>query len=285
MKKRYNWGIAVLLLLVCAGCGQSVKENKSPPQQVSATRLVVAGSGSNIILTRHLAAEYSRQSGKEIVVPGSIGTTGAVKATREGAIKLGLASRPLTTRELEQGLKQIHYAAVGLAVVVNPSVQEIELDSHTLTQIYAGEKTAWSNGAPITALCMYAADSTNEVLASQVAGFSSALKNALAKNDWKVLYSDAAMLETLIRTPQAIGFVDSVALAEKSAQLKPMKFNGVDMTNENIQTGKYPLKKDLYFIFQGTLSDEAQLFVDFCLSDAGRQVILFYAAAPVRRAE
>jgi ABC-type phosphate transport system substrate-binding protein len=76
-----------------------------------------------------------------------------------------------------------------------------------------------------------------------------------------------------------------VALAEKAGQLKPLKFNGVDMTNENIQTEKYPLKKDLYFIYQGTLSDEAKQFVDFCLSDAGRQVILSYAAAPVRRAE
>lgn len=282
---RCGWGIAVVLLLVCAGCGQSVKENKSPPQQVAAAGLVVAGSGSNIVLTRHLAAEYSRQSGNEIVVPGSIGTTGAIKATHEGAIKLGLASRSLTAREQEQGLKQIHYAAVGLAVVVNPSVQETELDSHTLTQIYAGKKTTWNNGAAISALCMYEADSTNEVLTRHIAGFSAALKTALAKNDWKVLYSDAAMLETLIRTPHSIGFVDSVVLAEKTGQLKPLKFNGVAMTNENIQTGEYPLKKDLYFIYQGTLSDEAKPFVDFCLSDAGSQVILSYAAAPVRRTE
>jgi phosphate transport system substrate-binding protein len=282
LKNIYVFGIAVLLLLISLGCGQSVKHNQSPLQKVASVGLVVAGSGSNLALTKHLAAEYSRQSGKEIVVPGSIGTTGAIKAIREGVITLGLASRPLAAHEMEQGLKQIHYASLGLAVVVNPSTPETELDSHTLSKIYIGEKKTWSNGATIVALSMYEADSTNEALTKNVNGFLPALKTALAKNDWKVMYSDAAMLETLIKTPNSIGFVDSVALAEKSGQLKSLKFNGVAITNENIQTGKYPLKKELYFIYKETLSDEAKRFVDFCLSDAGRQVILSYAAAPVR---
>ena len=285
MRNRISSCFFTIAVLLSVGCGNTIKEQPRQVFPLDPSRLVVAGSGSNMSLTRVLATEYSRQSGVKLELPGSIGTTGAVKATREGAIALGLASRPLTPAEMSQGLKQIHYASIGLAVAVHPSVPDIDLDHQALVKIYAGGKTAWSNGAEIVALCMYEADSTNDILQKKVPGFSAALITALARNDWRTLYSDGAMLETLTKTPNAIGFIDAVALAENAGRVKALKFNGVELDFENLNSERYPLRKELFFIYRGNLSDEAQRFIDFCLSAAGRQIIIGQWAIPAPRKE
>jgi phosphate transport system substrate-binding protein len=285
LKAWLRYGAVFIVMLVCVACGQNIKERARSTSPIAPEGLLIAGSGSNIALTRQLAAEYSRQSGLKIDISGSIGTVGAVKASREGAISLGLASRALTPAELAQGLRQLHYASTGLAIAVHSSVPDTEMDYHALAQIYAGEKTAWTNGAGIVALCMYEHDSTNDLLLKKVPGFSFALQKALARNDWRTLYHEGAMLETLTRTPNAIGFVDAVALAEKQGQVKAIKLNGAEMTPENIRSGRYPLKKELYFIYHVAPSEAAQRFIEFCVSDPGHQIILDNGAVPAPRKE
>lgn len=279
-----NWLSCILVLfalLFCGSCGNGKTEPQSTVNRVSSTKVVVAGSGSNIKLTRRLAAEYFRQSGRQIEIPGSIGTTGAVRAVRQDAIPMGLASRPLTSEEMAQGLKQIPYASIGLAIAVHVAIPENNLKEEDLIQIYGGEKKTWNNGTPIDALCMYENDSTNTVLTNGIPDFSVALKEALSRQDWHITYSDGAMLTTLLNTPQGIGFIDAAALAENGDRLKALNFNGVTMNGDNLRTGRYPLKKDLFFIYTDNLSDEAKQFVDFCRSEPGRRVILENGAIPV----
>ena len=279
--KRWLWyGTLILAILGCAGCGQ--KQESARPLVVSEPPgvLLMAGSGSNLELTRRLAAEYSRRSGQKIDIPGSIGTSGAVKAISQGAISLGLASRAITSAEQAQGIKQIHYASVGLVVAVHSSVPDTDIDMQTLVQIYAEEKTAWSNGAGIIPLLMFEGDSTNMVLQKEVPGFTVAMQKALKRKNWQILYSEGIMLETLIKTPNAIGFIDSVVYSDYPGNLRALKLNGVEVNSESLQTGRYPLKKDLYFLYKGALSDAAKGFIDFCFSDAGRRIILASQAVP-----
>lgn len=280
LKRWIGYGAVIIAILACTGCGQKPESVRPVAAAVHFEGLMLAGSGSNLALTRRLAEEYSRQSGKKIEIPGSIGTSGAVKATREGAISLGLTSRELTTEEKAQGLKQIQYASVGLAVAVHSSVPDKNIDFSELVQIVAEEKTAWSNGAGIVPLLMYEGDSTNQVLKSAVPGFSIALKKALVRNNWQILYSEGIMLETLLKTPNSIGFIDAVVLSYYPKKLKAMTVNGVAISAETLETGRYPLKKDLFFIYKDPLSDDAKRFIDFCFSEAGGRVIRASGALP-----
>jgi len=185
LKQWLRFVIFLLLMMLCTGCSQKVDAPQlvaKPVAKLAAPDiLLIAGSGANLALTRRLAEAYSRQSGQKIDVPGSIGTIGAIKAVREGAIVLGLGSRSLTSEAKTQGLKQIHYARTGLAIAVHSSVPETNIEDQTLMQIYSGEKTAWLNGADIVALCMYEGDSTHEVLRKEIQGFSPALQKAVRR--------------------------------------------------------------------------------------------------------
>ena len=67
--------------------------------------MIAAGSGVNLGITRLLAEAYTAHNPETLIdVPGSIGTRGAIKATAEGAIALGLISRPLKEQEKAPGL-------------------------------------------------------------------------------------------------------------------------------------------------------------------------------------
>lgn len=280
-------GFLIFFTIAGTGCGKDGKnEAGSPPTKPpTSAGLMVAGSGSNIELTRHLAAEYFRQSGKTVEVPGSIGTSGAIRAVRDGAIPLGLASRPLTSSEIATGLKQIPYAAIGLAVAVHPTVPDTDITPSTLLKIYAGERKTWNDGAAIAALCMYEGDSTNDVLRNEIPAFAGALQTALSRQDWWIVYSEGAMLESLTKTPHSIGFIDAVAAAKHATSVKILSWNGAGINGENLRTGRYPLKKTLFFIYKDELSTEARQFVDFCLSSAGRRIISATDAIPAGRGE
>ena len=289
MNKYWQMGMGFLIIfaIACAGCGKEEKnEAGRPPTKPPTTAgLMVAGSGSNIELTRHLAAEYARQSGKMVEVPGSIGTTGAIRAVRDGAIPLGLASRPLTSAETATGLKQIPYAVIGLVVAVHPTVPDTDITPSTLIKIYAGERKTWGDGAAIVALCMYEGDSTNDVLRKEIPAFADALQTALSRQDWRIVFSEGAMLETLTKTPHSIGFIDAVAAAKHATNVKILSWNGAGINGETLRTGRYPLKKMLFFIYKDELSTEARHFVEFCLSGAGRRIISASDAIPARRGE
>ena len=279
MENKFWYGLLILVLIGCMGCSQKVEPVTQIVAKVDSGAMMIGGSGSNIALTRRLAAEYARQSGLKIEIPGSIGTSGAVKATQAGAVLLGLTSRALTSAEKAQGLKQIHYASVGLAVAVNSSVPDTEIDRQSLVQIYMEEKTTWNNGANIIPLSMFEGDSTNLVLQTEVPGFAAALQNILGRKNWQIIYSEGLMLEDLAKTPNSIGFIDSVALADSQGKIRAMKLNGVEMNAESLQTNRYPLKKELYFIYKDPIATSAKAFIDFCFSDSGRQIILSSGAA------
>ena len=92
-------------------------------------------------------------------------------------------------------------------------------------------------------------------------------------------------METVLKTSNAIGFVDAVALAENLGKIRALKFDGVEMNAEGLRTGRYPLKKDLYFVFKDEPSTAAKHFIDFCLSDAGQRIILAAGAIPALQGE
>jgi phosphate transport system substrate-binding protein len=75
------------------------------PAVAVAETLLFAGSGSNLPILRVLAREYARvRPDVRIDVPGSIGSTGAVRAAADGAVTAGQVSRPLRDAERAHGL-------------------------------------------------------------------------------------------------------------------------------------------------------------------------------------
>lgn len=274
--------IFLLVVQLIAGCGQPPH-----PQPTSAAepvpKTVVAGSGTNLPVTRELAKAFAADSGIAMNIPSSIGSGGAINAVLSGELALGLISRPLTPEERAKGLKELPYARVAIVFAANSSVPDDGVTAADVLAILAGTKKTWSNGSRIYVFVREKTDSSNQQLYDLLPGYRKVLFDAYRENRWQVIYTDAESAAAVGRTPGAFGLVDSTALVADPRRLKALAVEGVFPTKENNLNGRYSYVKDLAFVYKGELSGPGGAFVDFTFSPAGRQVIERMGAIPLRR--
>ena len=236
--------------------------------------LVIAGSGGNLALIKVLVEAYGKVRPEvKIDIPASIGSTGATRAAAEGAIGLGLISRPL--KDNEQSLTTVLlYARTVIVIGAHPTVAEDNITSEDLVRIYKKAKTRWQDGRDIVVLTREPGDSTILVVEQVIAGFKEAYTESQQAKRWTTLYTDQEMNQTLAKTPYTIGFSDLGAITAERLPIKALKVNGVFPAEEHVRSGQYPLVRPLAFVFrQDKLSPEAKAFIDFTQSEAGAAIL------------
>jgi phosphate transport system substrate-binding protein len=245
------------------------------PAGEARTTLTLAGSGTNLPIARVLAAAFEKKHpGIHIEVPASIGSTSGIRAAAEGAVAIGLISRPLKESEKRLGLEVVTYARTPLVIGVHPSVAVESITSAEIIDIYRGKKGSWKDGREIIVLTREPGDSTIEVMCKGVPGFKEVYDESQKAKRWTTLLKDLEMNETLAKTPHAIGFSDLGALTLERHRIKPLKVNGVAPTLKNAENGTYPLVKPLMFVFhREKLPPAAREFLAFTRSKDGAKIM------------
>ncbi len=238
--------------------------------------LTAAGSGVNLGITRLLATAFVKEHPQvRMDVPGSIGSKGGITAAAEGAIALGLVSRPLKEKEQHLGLVYRPYARVAMVIGVHPSVPDKNMTSADLVQIFQGNKTRWQDGSEIIVLSREEGDSGFLVLAHALHGFQQAWDESRAAKRWTLHFTDQDANRALATTPDALGVADLGMITTEHLSIKPLSLDGVAPTQDNIANGSYRLSRELAFVYQpDKLPDAAKAFIDFVVSDAGKTILL-----------
>ncbi len=193
----------------------------------------------------------------------------------------GLASRPLKDSEKAAGLKQRPYSRIGIVLAAHGDVVDENISAAELVEVYKGTKNTWSNGKPIIVLARESGDSSNAVLELKVPGFKEALADALGRKRWDVFYTDQEENEAIRTTMHALGLTDTAALADLGAGVKALRYDGVEPSLGNVESGAYPLWKDLYFIFKEPIPEAAEKFMDFAGSAEGAALLRKHGALPL----
>lgn len=244
--------------------------------------LVFAGSGSNVPITRLLAEAFRRIRPEiTIEVPASIGSSGGIRAAADGAITVGLMSRPLRELERGWGLTVLPYARTAVVVGAHPTVADEGLTFEELVQIYRGIKTRWSDEREIVVLTREPGDSSLEVLEREIPGFLVVSAESHRTRRWKTLYTDQEMTRMLAMTPYALGPTDLGTITAEQLAIKVLKLDGIAPTPEHVRSGRYRLVKTLAFAFRRErLPPEARAFLDFVLGPAGAKILQASAFVP-----
>jgi len=253
-----------------------------PPAPTPAPRdgLRMAGSGSNLPITRTLSSAFSLVESQHAVVHASIGSGGGIQALLDGVIDIALVSRPLREGEREQGLVAIPYARVPVVVAVHSSVPEARITRDELVDIFDGARRTWLDGSRIVVLQREHGDSSHTAVDRAVPEFEEANERAYEEGRWRVLYRDDAMRVALADTSGAIGLFGEGAIPS-SLPIKALAIDDVVPGVETVRDGTYPFHKDFAFVTRGPPQGSAAAFIAFALSPVGRSIIETNGALPL----
>ncbi|HPC47441.1 MAG TPA: phosphate ABC transporter substrate-binding protein, partial [Deltaproteobacteria bacterium] len=137
-----------------------------------------------------------------------------------------------------------------------------------LSQIYKGEITNWKEvGGKDAKIVVVSRDTSS---GTYEAFEALAINKEKVRPDALISASNQAVAQTVSQTPNAIGYVGHGYLSQK---VKDVTVDGVKCTRENIQSGKYPLSRKLYFYTDGKPIGSVVKFVDFVLSKDGQRLV------------
>jgi phosphate transport system substrate-binding protein len=236
----------------------------------------LAGSGSNVPLARLLAKACAASvPGVRIEVDTGIGSSGGVRALRDGVIDLALVSRPLRPQEAGADMQVVPYARSPVAVAVHPAVTERGVSSDQLKAIFRGGHTVWPDGARVAPLQREQGDSGHEAMARAVAGWAEVDASAWQTARWPVYYHDQVLLDALLTTPGALGLVDGASVRALGLPLPLLSLDG-----RVPGAPDYPVWKPLAFVHRGPLSPSATAFLGCVRSVVGLDVLQRVGALP-----
>ena len=254
--------LALACSLVLAGCADSG----------SSKSLTVAGSTTVLPIAEMAAEGYEEQTGTKVLVSG-LGSSAGIEAVTNGTADIATSSRNLTAEESSHELVATVIAHDGIAVIVNPDNPVANLTTEQLRDIYAGKITNWSEvgGAdlPIQVVNRDEASGTREAFRTLV------MDGVEFDRSAAVLPGTGQVRDVVSRTPGAIGYI-SIGFVESdyaTTSVKSVAIDGVDATEDNVESGAYPISRDLYFFTNGDPQGEAYGYISYVLSDDMDQVI------------
>ena len=205
------------------------------------------------------------------------GSGSGIQAVSEGRCDIGLSSRALKDEEVESGLVGTTLALDGIAIIVHPDNPVADLDIDTIAKIYTGEITNWADvggeDGEIVLIGREAGSGTRD-------GFESITGTEDACKYRQELTSTGDVITTVSQNPNAIGYA---SLASVGDTVKALAVDGVEPTEETVMDGSYTVQRPFVLVTRDgeELSDAAQAFFDFALSEDSAEIIAAAGAVAV----
>jgi phosphate transport system substrate-binding protein len=257
------------------------------PLGALAAPLTVKGSDTMVVLTQRWAEEFMKAhpASKVQVTGGGSGT--GISALINGTTDIATSSRPMKDTEQNQlrsrykmAREEIAVAKDGVTFYVNEKNPLSSLTQQQLEKIYLGDVTNWKEvGGPDAPIVLYSRENSSGT-------YVFVKDNLLGGNDFsataQTLPGTAAVVNAVAKEKNGIGY-GGAAYAKGVKELK-LKVGAEEFAPslENVKSGKYPLSRELFFYLRNKPTGDAKAFIDFCLSEAGQQVVTQVGYFPVK---
>lgn len=244
--------------------------------------LRVSGSGAALGALRLLADAYIRANpGARLEVFPSVGSTGAIKAVADRALDVGISLRPLRPEEEALGLLARPFARTPLVFATGTGVEATSITLGELVQILRGDRTTWPGGARLRFVLRPASDTDTLVLRALSPELSAALDVAYGREGMLQAATNQDCTAMLRRTPGSIGPSTLVQLRAEREGLRPLAWNGVQPTIENLASGAYPISHTLSVVVRAHPSPQLRCFLDFLRSPTAGRILREAGAIPL----
>lgn len=277
-------GASLLALsFVLAACGGGSGGGQGGGEETGGGEIAIEGSSTVQPITQAAAEAFSEQNPDAQISVGGSGTSDGFEAFCQGNTQISDASRPIDVEEEvsvceENGVEfiEIPVAFDGLSIVVNAEndfAEDITIDElKTLWLPEAeGEITRWSQVRsewPDEEISLYGPGTqsgTYDYFTEDILG-----TDGESRTDYEASEDDNVLVQGVAGDQNALGYFGFSYYENNTDTLKALAVEGVDPTQETIQSGEYPLSRPL-FIYVSTKALEenptVKEFVDFYVAE------------------
>lgn len=254
-------------------------------------KLIITGTGSSIGAMQRMGEVFQKKYPNVAinVLPG-IGSTGGIKAVKEGRIDIGLSSRPLTPEERRMEIIEEPYGRTPFIFAVQESNPTKGVTLTEIEDIYAGKRKTWSDGTPIRLILRPLRDSFSVYLASINPRLKSASEKTHSIPGVFVGVTDQEAAEQIEKTPGSFGITSSSLMAAEKRRIKALSVDGAAPALSNIadgihvSAGKYPYTMTMSLVYKrDNDKGEVKDFIKFVFSKDGRKLLSESGHVPLPR--
>lgn len=265
MNGKYKY---ILLLISCFF--------SSPDPALCAETLMASGcSVSTVAYLSDLAQAYEKETGIQVLVRGGGSLLGLtdLSATRVDLAASCRGKSPGDPADFEF----IPVAWDALVFIVNKSNPLSNIKPDDVRLIYEGKITNWKQLGGLD-LNVTSFISTPQGMGGIGEALGKMILNGKLpekQSNSSMQASSVAIWEQMVeKTPE--GFASTGFGSARKRKVKILKVNGVMPTKENIISGVYPFKRQLYLTIKRDARPEVRKFIDFVLSRKGQGLISSY---------
>ena len=262
-KKLFALAMVACLAVVClAGCGSKTED------EVAGT-VSTDGSTSMEKVIGSLGEVFQAENESIDFTYNPTGSGSGISAIEKGTCDIGLSSRSLKDEEKEQGLEETVLAYDGIAVIVNADNKVEDLTIDQIADIYTGKIKNWKEvggvDAEIVVIGREAGSGTRD-------GFESITGTEETCKLRQELTSTGDVIATVKSNENAIGYA---SLASVDDTVKALTVGGVKPSADTVLDGTYKIQRPFVLVTKegSKLSDAAQAFFDYAISDDAKPVI------------
>jgi phosphate transport system substrate-binding protein len=247
------------------------------PSLASAGTITIKGSDTMVILSQRWAEEFMKKNPSIKVQVTGGGSGVGIAALINGTTEIADASRPMKDEEkaklkgiTKTDVTEIPVAKDGVTFYVNEKNPLSSLTPEQLRDIYLGDITNWKAvGGPDAPIVLYSRESSS---GTYVFVKEHLLKNGDYAAAAQTLPGTAAVVNAVAREKNGIGY-GGAAYGKGIKELK-VKVGGqeVSPTLAEVQSGRYPLSRNLYFYMRQAPSGDVKTLVEWVLSPEGQKI-------------
>ncbi len=275
--------VLIVLTLLLAGCGGAGTESAHKP-------VTIKGSDTMVILSQRWAETYMKETPGVLIQVTGGGSGVGIAALINGGTDICDASRPMKDAEKDQvrnrhgkNVKEIPVALDGVAIYVNEANTIPSITQAQLKGIYTGQITNWRDvGGKDARIVPYSRENNS---GTYVFFKEHVLGNADFAREIQTLPGTAAVVNAVAKDPASIGY-GGIAYASGIRAVPVRKDDGSDPVTPSlatVQSGLYPLSRNLFFYTIGEPSGDAKVFIDWVLSPEGQKICEEVGYYPIAR--
>lgn len=279
--------ILSLVLIFAAACGSSnteedagttgsdtateetdSEETASEGTQEASGSVVISGSSAMQPLIAAAAEEFMAENPDASIQVQAGGSGTGLSQVSEGAVDIG--NSDVFAEEKDEipadELVDHKVAVVGMTAAVNPEVGIDDLTQEDLIRVFTGEVTNWNevDGADQEIVLVNRPDSSGTRATFETYGLDGQTPAEGVTED-----SSNTVKKIISETPGAIGYLAFSYFTDDT--VTPVSLDGVEATDENVQSGEFPIWAYQHSYTNGDPEGLAKTFLDYLMSDEIQQ--------------